>query len=527
MAREGLKEEGLSMNKRLISILLLAVLLLTMMPVFGLAEEPGEGGEPLPADPDPVEEPVEPETPEEPDPPAESDSGTEEPAASVEQAYTGRSAAEDTADPESGTAPGNAWGIPADDVIWFGAYGEEPVAWLVLDAGQTNMGTEGVFLLSRDLVDVRSVVYDHASSRWEGTLAQQWCSSFAETAFTPDESALVPMTTKHDESVNLFLLDWAEMDLQEEQVFFLSAEEAGQYFGISGRETNTTVKRISLDDYYWLRSFSRYHDGYHGIVLNGNTVNEYEPNHHRSARPCMNLSLLDAIWVLPAADEGQLGAVSIPERTEGEAQEWKLIVPLQEHSFGLDSSTEEDGRLTLRYSGADTGDKAMLSLLARDEKGAPLGLWRLERPTAAQGELEVDLHALNVPEDAALFLFCEELNEACRSNYASPLAEILRETEEPEPSAEPEPDKTDESDADSTGSIALVAPEPQRRVDKGRTMGTVGKIIAAVILGLLAIGLVSAAVRRQSIIPLVLLILVLLLAAVVDLRAGLGFFPGL
>jgi len=132
-----------------------------------------------------------------------------------------------------------------------------------------------------------------------------------------------------------------------------------------------------------------------------------------------------------------------------------------------------------------------------------------------------------VPEDAALFLFCEELNEACRSNYASPLAEILRETEEPEPSAEPEPDKTDESDADSTGSIALVAPEPQRRVDKGRTMGTVGKIIAAVILGLLAIGLVSAAVRRQSIIPLVLLILVLLLAAVVDLRAGLGFFPGL
>ena len=58
-------------------------------------------------------------------------------------------------------------------------------------------------------------------------------------------------------------------------------------------------------------------------------------------------------------------------------------------------------------------------------------------------------------------------------------------------------------------------------------MGTAGKIIMAVLLGLLALGLVMASVRRQSIIPLVLLILVLLLAAVVDLRAGLGFFPGL
>ena len=514
------------MKKRLISILLLAVLLLTMLPVFGLAEEPGEGGDTPPVDPDPApaEEPVEPETPAEPEAPAEEDTGTEETAAPAEQADTDSSAAEDTADPESAAAPGNAWGIPADDVIWFGVYGEEPVAWLVLDAGQTNMGTAGIFLLSRGLVDVRSVVYDNSSSSWEGSLAQQWCSSFAENAFTPGESALVPMTTKHDEGVNLFLLDWTEMDLQEEQVFFLSAEEADQYFGNSGRGTNTTVKRISLEDYYWLRSFSRFHDGYHGIVLNGNTVNEYEPNHHRSARPCMNLSLQDAVWVLPAADEGQPGAVSIPERTEGEAQEWKLIVPLQEHSFGLDSSTEEDGRLTLRYSGADTGDKAMLSLLARDENGAPLGLWRLERPAAAQGELEVDLRALNVPEDAELFLFCEELNEPCRSNYASPLAEILRETEEPEPSAEPEPEA---SDADNTGSIALVTPAPQRREDKGRTMGTAGKIIAAVILGLLAVGLVSAAARRQSIIPLILLILVLLLAAVVDLRAGLGFFPGL
>ena len=82
-------------------------------------------------------------------------------------------------------------------------------------------------------------------------------------------------------------------------------------------------------------------------------------------------------------------------------------------------------------------------------------------------------------------------------------------------------------DEESTGTIAPVDSMPQRRTDRGRPMGTVGKIITAVVLGLLALGLVSDAARRQSIIPLILLILLLLLAGVVDLRAGFGFFPGL
>ncbi len=57
------------MKKRLISILLLAVLLLTMLPVCGLAEEPGEGGDTAPVDPEPApaEDPVEPEDPAEPE----------------------------------------------------------------------------------------------------------------------------------------------------------------------------------------------------------------------------------------------------------------------------------------------------------------------------------------------------------------------------------------------------------------------------------------------------------------------------
>ena len=172
----------------------------------------------------------------------------------------------------------------------------------------------------------------------------------------------------------------------------------------------------------------------------------------------------------------------------------------------------------------------MLSLLAKDEEGAPLGLWRLEPPTAAEGELELDPAALGLPEDARLYLFCEELNEAYRSNYASPLQELERKDPTPEAAAPETPEAPAIPEGgggeESTGTIELVTPDPDHG-GSGRKAGTAGKIVAAVLLGLLAVGLVSAAVRRQSIIPIVLLILLLLLAAIVDLRTGYGFFPGL
>lgn len=507
------------MKKRLISILLLAVLLLTMLPAAALAEEAGDSGEAPPAEPDPA--PAE-ETPAEPEAPAEPEPAYTEPAGA--QAEAAASETEDGAASEPGKEPGNSWGIPADDVIWFGFYDEKPVDWLVLDDGQTNMGTEGVFLLSRDLIDRGKVKHDDSLTIWEGSLSQQWCTNFAGTAFSPAESALVPPTSKHDEFAHLFLLDWSEMDLKEEQVFFLSAQEIAQYFGSTSGDSYVTIKDSSLEKYYWLRSTPAIHYGYHGMVLSKNTVHDYEPNHRYCARPGINLSLQDVVWVLPAADEGQLGAVTVPERTEGKPLEWKLIVPLEEQSFQVESASLEGRHLTLAYSGAETGEKAMLSLLARDKDGAPLGLWRLERPTTAQGELEVDLQTLNVPEDASLFLFCEELNEAFRSNYASPLQEISVEDSEPEP-AEPQEPVVTPGEEESTGTITPVEPTSERQKD--RAMGTVGKIIAAVVLGLLALGLLTSAVRRQSIIPLILLILLLLLAAVVDLRAGFGFFPGL
>ena len=180
----------------------------------------------------------------------------------------------------------------------------------------------------------------------------------------------------------------------------------------------------------------------------------------------------------------------------------------------------------MRYSGADTGEGVMLSLLVRDAEGQPLKLLRLEQPAAAEGTLQLKLDELELPEGAALYLFCEQLGEAHQTNYASPLQELR--LEQPETPEEPE----------STGTIAPVqddpqaepaepaAEEPETPVTPADPQKTAeeqreSRLFTLIVLGaaaLLTIVLIIAAIYRRSILPVVLLILVLLLAVLVYMR---------
>ena len=413
------------MKKTLLSLLLLAALLLSLFPFAALAEEPAEGE-------------------------------TEEPAE------------------ESREGLGNLWGLPADDVLFLGVYKDKPVPWLVLDADQTNMGTEGVYLFSRDLIDSTLVRFDESSTLWEGSLAQEWCTQFAENAFSEAESALVAHTDQIEPATypdKLFDLTWREVELKGEQVFFLSVQELAKYYGIYSTTNKRTVKRCSMESYYWLRSPHYYHDDYHGIVLQDSYIHDKLPYEPWAARPCANLYIQDAVWVLPADDGGALGAAPLPAQQEREIHEWKLIVPLAEHSFRAETTAAENGELTVAYSGADVGEGARLTLLVRDAEGKPLSLRRLVQPAAAEGSLSLQLQDLALPEGAALFLFCEQLNGATRSNTASPLQALATEVQTPReptvPAAEAETSVPDEQaePAQDDPAPAAEAPSPALRED--------------------------------------------------------------
>lgn len=518
------------MKRRFLSILLLAVMLTSLLPLGALAEEPPE------QPPQEPEEPVVTQTPQEPEPTAEPEP-TEEPEPKETAAPAAPAAAAPAQAPADREEAENAWGLRADDVIWLGYYDEQPIAWLVLDALQTNMGTEGVFLLSRDLIDKSKVVFDTKSTLWEGSLARQWCMDFAAAAFSEAESALIPRTNKHEDQVRLFAQTWRAVDLKDEQVFFLSVVELEQYFGSYGPDLNSTKKRSSMNDYWWLRTPNAFHNDYLAMVMQSDAVQNSTPNHHWSARAGMNLLLQDALFLLPGEDAGELGAVQIPER-EG-AMEWKLLAPLSEHSFRVEDVQRTGSLVTVRYSGADTGEDAGISLLARDAEGLPLGLWRLEKPDAAEGELKLDPEELAVPEDAALFLFCEQLGGEHRSNFASPLQTITipaesaapAETAAPETTEPAEPSAAPEVAAPDQGTIQPVTPqkEPEKESRFSPILNALKqnapRILGFALFVALTVGALVLSLRKESVLPMVLLILLLFLAALVTMRITGGKLP--
>lgn len=308
--------------------------------------------------------------------------------------------------------------VRAEDVIYLGVFQGEPVAWLVLDSEQTNMGTPGLFLLSRGLLDYHNVRFDESSTLWEGSDAQQWCYDFAASAFSAAESAVVLPTEKVDEKIFLYGLDWRSMALTGEQVFFLSVHELAQYFGSYNKYEKHTVRRSSLESYYWLRTPHFSHDDYHSIVLQDNLIHDYLPDARWSARPCLNLDVQSVLFLLPADDTGEPGSVAVPEAEEGTVREWKLLLADESLPFRAETVEADEESITVHYSGADTGEGVMLSLLIRDAEGRPLSLTRLERPSAPEGRLTLRRAELALPEGATLWLLCEQARGELLSSTA-------------------------------------------------------------------------------------------------------------
>ena len=309
------------------------------------------------------------------------------------------------------------------DLIYFGVYKDEPVLWRVLDASETNTGEKGIFLLTDGLIDKEQVPFDESSTLWEGSLAQQWCTDFFQMAFNRYEQELIPATSKDEDEVYLYALSWRAVSLKEEHVFFLSVIELEKYFGSYSEINKETVEKSSLDSYWWLRSPHRYHDDYHGIVLQGSYIHDYLPYAKWSARPCINLLLQNACFLLPADDNGELGEVVFPG-SDGK-HEWRLLVSRADHPFRTESVTSSDNVLQIRYSGADTGNSSSLSLIVSGSEGEAPRFIRLEHPSTADGILSLSLDEWGLTDQNQLFLICETSSVRHLTSIASMPIELI------------------------------------------------------------------------------------------------------
>ena len=184
--------------------------------------------------------------------------------------------------------------IKAGDILCFGTPDEESGfdgKWLVLDAEHTNMDTEGMFLVSlnliadeqgnpiifRDIGDV-SVSFsnrgeEYAKSHpgvtdYQGSNMQRWCTDFLSRHFSAAEQQAILPTRKSDDGIAIpgfgiplpgatagtVDFDPVENILNGDRLFPMSAEEAAnERYGFTDNKSRVALYKGKANG-YWLRS---------------------------------------------------------------------------------------------------------------------------------------------------------------------------------------------------------------------------------------------------------------------------------
>lgn len=384
------------------------------------------------------------------------------------------------------------------DTVYFGSYEGSPLAWQVLDPDAENDGSEGLFLLSKYVLDNGKVMYDGGLARWEDSDARLiWCPGFLDAAFSADEQAAIPAVSKSEEGFQAYGLSWGAVTLEDEKVFFLSTRELSDY--IAPNDGDAGISATTADGTaasWWLRTPHGFHPDYAGLVLDGNEVHDFLVYGSWGVRPVMNIAGAQLLFASPARGTATLGAFSAPGG-DGSG-EWKLTVTTEDDSFSVDAVTRDGDALRVEYSGAPTGDGRYLSALIREPSGAVTAYAPLQGLTSPAGTLELDLNSLPMTEDDTLFLFAETWG----GNLATNVAGKLQEIQLPEPVGEVLPEEVEAPAADALPAPAEVTPAPAAPAAAQSGFGALflrfGPVLALILAVLaLIMGIAQSARRRR------------------------------
>lgn len=340
------------------------------------------------------------------------------------------------------------------DVVIMGRWNDQPIRWQVLDPAATNMGTPGVFLFSEQTLTNQGVVYSWAKAVWKGSEGQTWCGKLLSDSFTPLEQAAIPAVSKTEPAFQAFGLSWGEISLEEEQVFFISAQELADYVGPVDGSPGLSASFVGDNKiaYYWLRTPHGTHGDYAGLVLEDNQVHDFLVYGSWGARPAMNLGGDGFLYLSPA--DGRLSARALGGMPTSAAGEWKATAVDSSIALRVEGTVYRSGQLTIDYSGAPAN--AWISVIVRDDEGRNLSYGCLGQTAGSNGSVSL---VPELPEGATLYLFAEVDNGPMNTNSASALCPLSW-TEEPPPTPEPTPAPAPTEAPEQDGSISLVNVSP-------------------------------------------------------------------
>lgn len=338
--------------------------------------------------------------------------------------------------------------LQAKEYIYMGVQGSglqgagKEIKWRVLDKNANNGNTDGLFLLSEELLGSGNdggVKFDDSvlsikPKKWKDSAAKTWCKEFSgetsgtKTSFDNRELDAILSTNKSDKYYTSkgTTVEFPKADhiLNGDKVFFLSAEEADETYFKSMNERKAKYNGEVKE--WWLRSYSSSNPS---IVNKNGEVNEGSAFYSKAARPAFNLEKSKVMYISPAEDgknRDEVGALEKVEPTN--TTEWKLTLKDSERGSFTASKSKQDGmEVTINYDNAKTGENEYLSAVVTDELNTEIKYYgrikHLKEDSDKEGIAKIDLNGKFENRDK-LFVFNEQYNGDKKTDYSSDRKEI-------------------------------------------------------------------------------------------------------
>ena len=313
----------------------------------------------------------------------------------------------------------NGYYYPSD-YIYFGLYQGSPLKWRVLDADKAfDKQTDGVFLMTEELMEEMRYNPYNGSTAWEGSEAQAWCKAFAGSTsnFSAVEQGVMMGIAKTEGAYTLYDDPWGECILSaQNKMFFLSVQEYYDYVAAWA----SIVAHVS--NHFWLRTPNTEWTTNVGVVYpsDGN-VGALQTDFQHSARPAFNLDSSAVLFSSPASGgkpDGEISAIG-----DHSGNEWKLTLKdSSRDGFTIENLHRAGNIITFYYSGAAAGANEYISALVVDSTGAYTHYGRLQPADEAAETVVFTLPEL--PEGSTLYIFNEQCNGDYKTDYASHLVEL-------------------------------------------------------------------------------------------------------
>ena len=319
-----------------------------------------------------------------------------------------------------------------------------PIKWRVLDADNANDGTtSGMFLLSEYLLASDVQFNDRGNGyAYQGSNAQQWCSTFAGNAdnFSTVEQAAMLGIAKTDVAEKLFDIVWGASSLTaNDKLFFLSTRELADYVANYHEAPGLRATDTSLNEgNWWLRSphtNANIANTFSGVVFanyGGHVQSTYVHYNFFAARPAFNLNP-DSVLLTSNANGGKvLGANGLAKIPTADTTEWRLTMLDTGREFQIaqsSASVNAGGNVTLNYYKANVGTNEYISAILTDSNGNATHYGRIEQPGSADGTVSIAIPSDLASGTYTLHVFSEQYNGGEHDNtkltdYASPFDDV-------------------------------------------------------------------------------------------------------